>query len=133
MTIFAVSSNVTDMKFRIPFLLLIVTMITAVCQRERELYSPKSYEDLSGHVVCLLEGSAHVEYANKHLMNKNNTLLLEQCNHYLDSIAVAGELKEIADRWVDPANTDFHDVIRIDPIPAEPEETGDKGLLIEIS
>lgn len=174
--------------------LLLFPVLTAVsCQRGQELYDPQSYDDLTGHVVCLLEGSAHTVYVDKYLkdkgitftlfpsisdcmlavrqnkadvffgadmnaytdafreqhlrishivpdldlpvgfgVSKENTLLKEQCNHYLDSIARTGGLKEISDRWINPDNTDFHDVIRIDPIPAEPKNA-DKILKLGIA
>lgn len=174
--------------------LLLLPVLTAVsCQRGQELYDPQSYDDLTGHVVCLLEGSAHTVYVDKYLkdkgitftlfpsisdcmlavrqnkadvffgadmnaytdafreqhlrishivpdldlpvgfgVSKENTLLKEQCNHYLDSIARTGGLKEISDRWINPDNTDFHDVIRIDPIPAEPKNA-DKILKLGIA
>lgn len=181
------------MKSHIFYVLFLLALMTMSCQREHELYDPQSYDDLTGHVVCLLEGSAHTDYAQKHLMdkgitftffpsvsdcmlavrqnkaemffgadmnayteafreqhlrishivpdldlpvgfgvNKENTLLKEQCNHYLDSIIATGGLKEISDRWINPDNTDFHDVIRIDPIPADPKTT-DKVLKLGIA
>ena len=181
------------MKSRISSILLILAFLALSCQREQELFDPQSYDDLTGHVVCLLEGSAHTVYADKYLkdkgitftlfpsisdcmlavrqnkadmffgadmnaytdafreqhlrishivpdldlpvgfgVSKENTLLKEQCNHYLDSISLNGGLKEISDRWINPDNTDFHDVIRIDPIPAEPKNA-DKVLRLGIA
>lgn len=60
-------------------------------------------------------------------VKKGNDALREELNAFIDSLKQCGSDREIFDRWLSSANTDFHDTYRIDPVPANP--TGEGKIL----
>ena len=49
---------------------LFTLILTTGCEQNKPHFEPKEYDDLSGHTVCVLEGSIQQDYAMAHLKNR---------------------------------------------------------------
>lgn len=58
-----------QMKYTV--LALFSCLLFLACQQQDKSYQPKSFEELTGHKVCLLEGSIQQDYANSYLKDKD--------------------------------------------------------------
>lgn len=66
-------------------------------------------------------------------LDKKQDKLLEDLNVFIDSLKLSGELQEMDKRWFNESNTDFHDCIKIPPVPADSELSGEPVLRVGIS
>ncbi len=178
--------------FRI-FSSLIILFTVLACTGNEEIFQPQSFDELPGHTMALLEGSAQADFAEQHFrdrgvnlvyfpgftdgmiavrqgradvlfanqlmtfndafkdqhlkicmlvnelvaetgygIKKGNDGLRNELDYFLDSLITAGALKEKEDRWLSDPDADPHQLLRFDPIPANPTEEG-KLLRVGVS
>ncbi len=75
-----------------------------------------------GLKICAVLEEVFTEFG--FIVQKGNTELLEELNSFITEIKASGELDEIYRRWVDKVTGDYHDCVRVDPIPANSNPTG---------
>ncbi|MCQ2178451.1 MAG: ABC transporter permease subunit [Bacteroidales bacterium] len=175
------------------FSTLLIVIASLACTRTEEVFQPQSFDELPGHTMALMEGSAQAEYAELHFrdkgvnlvyfpgftdgmiavrqnradvlfanllmtyndafkeqhlkicrvvdelvadtgygIKKGNDALKNELNTFLDSLITAGALKEKEERWLSDPDTDPHDLLRFEPIPANPSGEG-KLLKVGVS
>ena len=52
----------------ISFIILVAAL---ACTRNEEIFQPQSFDDLPGHTMALVEGSAQAEFAERHLRDRD--------------------------------------------------------------
>lgn len=57
-------------------------------------------------------------------IGKQNSELRNDLDAFLDSLKQRGEIYEIVHRWIDNSTGDYHDCLRVDPIPQNQSGTG---------
>ena len=56
-------------------ILLLLLFACAACEKDKEVFQPQSFEELSGHTMALMEGTVQADYAEKHCRNNGVELV----------------------------------------------------------